>query len=544
MKKGILYNITILFGVFVLFSCDSEYSTIGANLVDDDHFDFELNEDILLNAYSQATGPVQTNNLTVLGLGEFNDEFFGQTKASFVTQLQLPTLAPDFGTAITIEPTDSVYLYIPYFSTVETLATGNEASTYTLDSIYGDIDTVLDLRVVENNYTLNDFDPTDNNQTVQKYYSDQKSLVSTVSTGPVLNNDIDDSQNSNFKIVNTEIIKYKTNGSGAYLDSEGEVTTNSEEYVVEERKAPGIYVNLDKTFFRNKVLQASTAQLSNNTNFKNHFKGLFIEANTVSGGGVMPLISLTNAEIVIQYHSLLNGETEKRQTKLNLAGTNVSFYDNTPLAGYTNGLAAQSTTLGSDRLYLKGNEGSHAIIDLFGADADNNGVADQLEELRAQELLINDATITFFIARDDLNGAEEAKRIYLYDATNQTTILDYNADTTSSSSTYGVKTTYGGVLTVNANEEGVYYKIRIAEHLNRVINGTDSNTNTNIKLGLSVTDNVAINLMSDIKTPVDSEITKVPYASVICPRGTILYGSAEPDEDKRLKVKLYYTKEK
>ena len=134
----------------------------------------------------------------------------------------------------------------------------------------------------------------------------------------------------------------------------------------------------------------------------------------------------------------------------------------------------------AEKLYLKGNGGSHAIIELFGEDADNNGTADQIEDLRAQNILINDATISFFIARSDLNGASEAKRIYLYDATNQTPIIDYTADS-STGTTYNVKSVFGGVLILNSDEEGVYYTIRISQHLNRVLNGTNSATNKNVK---------------------------------------------------------------
>lgn len=542
MKKGFLNLFSIVGGLALIVSCDAEYSSVGSDLVGDNHFNFELNDEIDIKAYSQYTGPVQTNNMPISSFGVYNDLFFGETRSSFVTQLQLPTSAPDFGTNIDIQATDSVYLYMPYFSTIDVAATGNEANTYLLDSIYGDVDTVLNLKVVENKYTINQFDPTDNNQSVQKYYSNQESLITGVSTGPTLNNDTDTAQNTNFKVLSTEIIKYKTNAAGAYLDSEGAITTNPENYVVKERMKPGVYVNLDKTFFKTKVLQATAAQLSNSNNFNNHFKGLFIQANLVSGSGIMPHFNLADAEIVIQYHSLLDGETEKRQTKLNLSGTRINFYENTTSTLYQNGMAAQDPVLGSEKLYLKGNGGSHAIIELFGEDADNNGTADQIEDLRAQNILINDATISFFIARSDLNGASEAKRIYLYDATNQTPIIDYTADS-STGTTYNVKSVFGGVLILNSDEEGVYYTIRISQHLNRVLNGTNSATNKNVKLGLSVTDNAANSLMSELLTPVNPLITKTPYSSVFSPRGTILYGNTSTDADKRLKVKLYYTKE-
>ena len=48
-------------------------------------------------------------------------------------------------------------------------------------------------------------------------------------------------------------------------------------------------------------------------------------------------------------------------------------------------------------IVLQGAAGSEAKINLFGADTDGNGVADKIEELRARNLLINDASLTFYI---------------------------------------------------------------------------------------------------------------------------------------------------
>ena len=67
-----------------------------------------------------------------------------------------------------------------------------------------------------------------------------------------------------------------------------------------------------------------------------------------------------------------NPEIDNKTYILNLNGKSVGFFEN------------QSTLVQNpDNLYLRGGEGSMAIIDLFGPDNDNNGVADKLEELRA-----------------------------------------------------------------------------------------------------------------------------------------------------------------
>jgi hypothetical protein len=70
---------------------------------------------------------------------------------------------------------------------------------------------------------------------------------------------------------------------------------------------------------------------------------------------------------------------------LNLNGNTVSLQgqSNTETP-YANAISSANIdrTLGDESLYLKGGEGSMAILELFGPDADNNGVADELETIR------------------------------------------------------------------------------------------------------------------------------------------------------------------
>ena len=76
-----------------------------------------------------------------------------------------------------------------------------------------------------------------------------------------------------------------------------------------------------------------------------------------------------------------------------------------------------------------------AIIDLFGPDNDNNGVADKLEELRANNWLVNDASLTFNIDNGAMGlTSEEPKRIYLYDLKNKRPLVDYYSDQNTPSS--------------------------------------------------------------------------------------------------------------
>ena len=74
-----------------LVACDKDFNTVGADLIGDGNYDFDKYQVQNLVAYTRATGPVQTNNMSVNALGVFEDPVFGITEADFVTQLDVIT---------------------------------------------------------------------------------------------------------------------------------------------------------------------------------------------------------------------------------------------------------------------------------------------------------------------------------------------------------------------------------------------------------------------------------------------------------------------
>ena len=120
MKNNFLKIATLLFLFLSLLSCDKDFNTLESDVIGDNHFDLEKYEAENLIAYTKATGPVQANNLPLNALGIYNNPKFGVTKAHFVTQVELSTENPSFGYDPVI---DSVYLYVPYFSTLESTET-------------------------------------------------------------------------------------------------------------------------------------------------------------------------------------------------------------------------------------------------------------------------------------------------------------------------------------------------------------------------------------------------------------------------------------
>lgn len=598
MKK----YITVLFLVFtmVFISCDQDFNTIGSDLVGDEHFDFSSHE-AQLKAYSVRTNEVQTNNLPINPLGIYNNPYFGVTKANFVSQVSLTTAQPKFGTNVQVE---NVTLYVPFFSTVET-TNADGSKVYALNSVYGaNKESKMKLSVFENGYYLNEYNPLDNFQTAQRYFSDGSAngtsinfenlkrgndgSGNSVQNGTRLNDSPNVAENDQFFFNKAEIIIYKTKfntttGILEYVDANDLVLANQNDVslrVVKERLAPGIYLTLNKAFFKKRILEAGSANLFNNIEFKQYFKGLYFKIEQLPGEqGAMAMFNFSNAKLNVNYSSVDEGAVvgsaaTSKSLVLNFgagSGSNsVSLQDYSYSGAYDAGLSATNQVTGQNsKLYLKGGKGSVVYIDVFG-DADvlkpvngqlvagANQIPDELDQLRLKGWLINEAYLEFYIDKTAMAGANqlEAERLYLFDATNQKPLVDYSADATTNSNTKYNKLIFGGIIERDdtTDKKGIKYKIRITQHINNIINSTDTNLNKNVKLGLTVTENINYSNNYYYKSPFDvnntptvstDDIEYFPVASIMEQQGVVLHGtnpSELTDASKKLKLVIHYTK--
>jgi len=512
-------------------SCDTDFNSIGTSIVGDDHFGLTpTTYDVA--ATSQKTGAVQSNNLPVNPLGIFDNGAFGKTTANFVTQVQLKSENPTFN-GVALANIQSVVLNIPYYSTLQSTDTDG-ASTYTLDSIYGDIKKEIKLKVFENGYYLRDLDPSGDFETAQKFYSDQNAAFNAVK-GIQLNDSEKLEQNDKFLFSPKELV----------------TPANEEEDTDEVKSAPGMRLDLNKEFFYNKIFATNSSNIVNNNAFKNHFKGLYFQVAEISGSA-LAMMNFAQGTITITYKdkkttAVTDPNDVTKTLVLNLTGNTVSLLDHTATTASSN----YETFADSENIYLKGGDGSVAFIDLFGG-----GNSSQLEAIRNEAItnnwLVNEANIVFYTDDADKSGANSAmyntfnpKRLYLYNAKNNIPLVDYYYDT----STYASKPKYGkaihGGIAVETGAFGdtdrkvIKYKIRITEHIKNLI----FKDSTNVRLGLAVTENIATVANAALKNPTTS-FTKLPASSVMSPNGVILYGSnVQPsNENKKLKLEIYYTK--
>lgn len=566
--NSFLKNFFLALTVVFFASCDSDFNEIGSDVLGNDLFNLS-HETIPVIAYNQKTDAVSTSNLPTNLLGIRQNPFFGKTTANFVTQLSLAALSPVFGANVEI---DSVVLSVPYFlKTAKTITNSDLSRQYTLDSIYGT--SPINLKVFENGYYLRDFDPVTK---LGRYFSNQDSEFSNVKIGNALNNGVI-SENTSFLPRKSEFIKFKVNQTDELISTVDGVENYKRKYTqstniignVETRSVPKMHLSLNKEYFKTKIIEASPSKLASNVAFKEYLRGLYfqIEDKNTPDQTMMSL-DFSKGDVTIYYSednivastefrtvagilTLIRKSTNERTKKtlvMNMTGNTANFFDTSgAMSEYTNALISPNRIVGDEKIYLKGGQGSQTFIEL------NN---DALIGFRNKNYLINQATLTFTIDNATMaigNPTKvEPQRIFVFDADNNTPLIDYAIDqTTNSTDTKLSKYIHNGIIQKDSDKRGTKYVIDITQHITDII----KKDSTNVRLGVIVTEGISVLGNSFLKTkiidpsPINSARTfdRLPRSSVMSSLGTILFGnipSTSADYEKRLKFEIYYTKPK
>ena len=547
----------------LIISCEDEFGSIGTNIVGEVNFDTELAQDLKIAAYSRnyadASGfnGVQTSGTSVGVIGFYKDPTYGATTSSLLTQVALSSTNPDFGDETVV---DSVVFSLPYYSSIEeTDADGN--STYTLDSIFGNTPGQMKLSVYRSNFFLNTLDPAQDFESSAVYFS----------------NEI-----SEFQGVEGDLLFEVRDELGGGVLAEGFVPDPSEIILTTpnlddadgtndvSRLSPRIRLSYTSqnagdeailNYWKQTIIdQEDTGVLLNQNTVNDYFRGLYLKAEAIDEKGDAILFDVASLNVTI-YYSFTNedstiddsGESVTTGTgniSLRSSGVRAIAYQNdfslSPI-GSTGFNESQDLENGEENLYLKGGDGSIALIDLFGADEDGNGVADQLEALRACNIIVNEANLQFYVQQDELgiggSGELEPERLFIYDYDNNATLLDALIDnTTGEGGAVNTRTNHLGRLSREIDgdltSKGVSYRIRLTQHINNII----KNDSTNVRLALAVSQNVTIDNTALIGGTGDvTDGQRVPFSSVISPEGTVLHGSASSNDEKKLRLRLFYT---
>ena len=547
--KALLPTCTFLFILFSFIGCDKDFSTIESDVIREDNANFNTSSMLIpISAYNKKLESVQISNLAATLLGVYNDPLYGQTKASFVTQITPSVFNPDFGTNVVI---DSVILKIPYYSTITGTQTNSDATTttfYELDSLYGNSAAGIKLSIYQNNYFLRNFNPNAGFNEPQRYYSNANNADKTINSAVTENSTIDfDAQKGSLIYENA-----------AFIPSNKQIVlaTGSGDTKTTETLAPSLRFHLATPFWKTAIIDKNgTSVLSNDSNFKNYFRGLYFKAEPINDDGNMILLNLANSgSNIVIYYSKDTSTTDTTRIQstytLNLTGNKLNtFVNNLDLVTLNDG----NKTDGDQTLYLK-NVGSMAVIDLFPSeDLDGNKIPDALDAFKLQfksngnqNALINEAQLIIYEKITSLSEEHKYDRLYAYDIKNKTPLLDYFFDqTTDTNNPLISKYIHLGVRSEEKTEAGIgtgvwKYKIRITEHLNRLI----FKDSTNTKIGLVLSNNVNYTNNSLILNSSDG-VTAIPAASVLSPKGTIVHGSNQAVNEKyRMTLKIFFIEPK
>lgn len=499
----------VLFVIIAMASCQEDISSIGSEILGSETPNGILDDSHFVLSYSRKLSPVQTNRLPAYQLGVYNDPVYGKSSVSLLSHLTIEVNDPKFGDDARV---DSVFAYIPYFSRDTSI---DSVKTYELDSVFGI--SPINITISESNYYLRDYDPDTGFQEFQSYYSNQ---------GPEFEAFLGE------ELARVEDFKPSREGFVLRKDESDE-----------ENVAPGLRIALSIDYFQEKIIdKEGSPELRNNTNFRDYLRGLYFKVDSPGDDGSLFIFDASKAYVAVYYSFLKSDDSEDRDHKtfkLGFGGINVNTYENAPLPQTISSVVDNPDTIvGNENLYLRGGDGIISVVELFGEDSDNNGVADELELLRAKKWLVNEANLIFYVNQDLMVGGNtEPERIMIYDLENSNVLVDYQADPTNGLPPLDALSSHFGRLERGSDQHGKYYKLKITNHISNLIN-KDS---TNVPLGIVVSQNVKNRTTQALLSSQEPSIENVPSSTVVSPEGTILYGNNTPNEEKRLKLQIYYT---
>ena len=534
----------ILLVALIITSCEKDFASFDSGVINSDNaINFSTNSvEYTLTSRSEMVNPVQTNNLPSFLLGSYNHPQFGRSNSSFAGQMVPSEYNHDFGDNVVL---DSVVLTIPYYSRgIDTSEEGD--ITYEIDSVYGD--SPIKISVYRNNFFFRTFDPFSDFDTSQSYFSNGSLSVEEVIDSGQLEGEllfeIDDFVPSADQINLTQI------------------DTTGNPYVA-QRIAPALRFKLnnpnenfwESNFFENEGNQV----LTNEPNFKEFFRGLYIKVESSSDGSMMLLnFASSNTKLTIHYTSDNTNvgdsdtgsvdeiETNQHEYVMNFSGNLINLFENETVVD----VDLMDQTNGNENIYLRGGEGIISTIDLFsgttiGDDGEEISEFDLFKDFFYDEIsdepirIINEAYIEFFVNQGFSNN-DEPERIYLYNYEQNSALIDYFLDQSVSSLTINAKINHLEPLVRDSldDDRGIKYKIRITEHLNNLI----LRDSTNAKLALGVISDVAsVQNFKILGDNSESENKSLASGVILSPKGTILHGNLSSDIEKRPKIKIYYT---
>ena len=591
----------IFLPLLLIFSCTKEYNTIGTEILKDDSFETNV-ENVEVFVSQNLIPPFNTINLPIYQIGELNDNIFGKTSSSFVTQIQLQEYDPQFGISsqneeisgdplnVAIieedEKVQEVYLDIPFFNNRNDRDGDGVIDAFDVDdndvNSDSDGDGVSDSQERFNGTDpLNpdtdgdgipdgeDDDTTNPNQGATVY--DVDSLIGNYKNAFKIKiqemnyylrdfdpNDNFESRQKYFNDNNTlknfvgevlfdDEITIDINEMVIYKEDDPETNDVDESEQVDERLSPRIRIPLSSDFFQSKIIdKEGSIDLKNRDNFNLFFKGIYIEAYNFIDP-LMMILDLNAAELVINYD----------YNKYNKNGTDDDLTDDT----IDRESKSFKLTFNGNRINLiKKDEFSSDIISNINSSENLSKIYlkggqglmaeidlfrdsqgnDLLDDIKSRQWLINEANLKFYVDREtiELNGG----LIEPY------RIFLYDLETREPLADYFIDNTQGPLNSDNKTTHGGSLEIdsdgkgvMYKIRISEHVKNIVRNDSLNKKLGLVLSSSITNLFSTELKSP--TEFNYIPQSSAVNPLGIVIHGPKPEDQnyDKRLNLEIFYS---
>ena len=345
----------ILFSLTVFTSCNKDYYSVGIDLFEDE-FQNLKSETFPIFSYQESLEKVQTNNLSNVHLGFFNDDFFGNTNSSFISQLDVSLLQTfgnysqaqenqgsldDIRVINEEEELTAVYLDLPFFNNTNDSDGDGVIDLYDSDpqDIESDSDgdglsDIIEFEAGTNPLSNdsdgdgiidpNDTDSSSYNVEQQVYEIDSVfgnrsaefdlkvyELTYYLSTLDPANNfesskeyfSDDDFYKQGFygKTLHDDSVSLNFDEIPVFYNEDDPTTEEDELNQVNYYETPRLRVPLDVNFFQRTLINLEGSEsLVNQANFNNFFKGLIVRAENFTDDLYM-MLDISNARIVLEY---------------------------------------------------------------------------------------------------------------------------------------------------------------------------------------------------------------------------------------------------
>ena len=465
--------VAILVGfISVIISCEKDFTDIGSNVITNTKFDTDgIFVDIEVE--NSPLEKVQSDNisrqLSQYLLGVYSNPNYEKLEASIIAQISiandLKVINKTFGADTTVVTTiDTVFIKLPY----QVRLANSTDKSYQLDSVFGNASKSFHLNVYRSNTYINTFNPIDPAK-INSYFSN----ATFQKTGSELNAQI----NFPFKPSKADtllVVKRRLSNNIVYRNDTLRFTTSTASKI----PIPFARIPLKKDVFKTLFLDKyGSGEFASQQAFNDYFRGIILEAT--GNEGSLTSFSFDNANTNLRpsievYYT--NTIVKSGSTIIDTIPKKDSFS--------MNGFKINKFKM-EDRIYPSNNEikiqgtaGSEATIHLFGADLDNNGIADKIEELRANNWLINDATLTFYI-NQSIDTSFVPDRLYLYksDKSSGAEVTSQIKDAISEASFGGIS----GFLVRDSNGRKEKYQFKITDYISDLLNGR-SNYSPSLKI--------------------------------------------------------------